>query len=89
MGQSIYFTIFRQCFPIQTEIMRGRCGGNAAEGVAENGKSRLERGEGFPLQEYYKQYPQNFFDFIIIDECERGGEFFDKEKTYDSIKEES
>ena len=23
--------------------------------------------------EYYKQYPQNFFDFIIIDECHRGG----------------
>lgn len=23
--------------------------------------------------EYYKQYPQEFFDFIIIDECHRGG----------------
>ena len=23
--------------------------------------------------EYYKQYPQDFFDFIIIDECHRGG----------------
>ena len=24
-------------------------------------------------QPYYKQYPANFFDFIIIDECHRGG----------------
>ncbi len=24
-------------------------------------------------QSYYKQYPANFFDFIIIDECHRGG----------------
>ena len=24
-------------------------------------------------QPYYKQYPQEFFDFIIIDECHRGG----------------
>ena len=24
-------------------------------------------------QPYYKQWPQNFFDFIIIDECHRGG----------------
>ncbi len=24
-------------------------------------------------QPYYKQYPNNFFDFIIIDECHRGG----------------
>lgn len=24
-------------------------------------------------QPYYKQYPSNFFDFIIIDECHRGG----------------
>lgn len=23
--------------------------------------------------EYYKQYPEDFFDFIIIDECHRGG----------------
>lgn len=61
----------------------GALRGNAAEGVAENGKSRLERGEDFPLQEYYKQYQQDFFDFIIIDECHRVGEFFDKEKTYD------
>ena len=27
-------------------------------------------GSGEP---YYKQYPQDFFDFIIIDECHRGG----------------
>lgn len=63
-------------FPNSDGDNQGALRGNAAEGVAENGKSRLERGEGFPLQEYYKQYPQNFFDFIIIDECERGGEFF-------------
>ena len=30
-------------------------------------------GEGANGQPYYKQYPSDFFDFIIIDECHRGG----------------
>lgn len=32
-----------------------------------------EPGEEQEKIEYYKQYPQDFFDFIIIDECHRGG----------------
>ena len=30
-------------------------------------------GEETEKIEYYKQYPEDFFDFIIIDECHRGG----------------
>ena len=30
-------------------------------------------GEETETIEYYKQYPEDFFDFIIIDECHRGG----------------
>lgn len=77
MGQSIYFTIFQTmlCGGEGDDGENGALRGVPAEGVAENGVSRLERGEGIPLpeQEYYKQYPQDFFDFIIIDECHRGG----------------
>lgn len=73
MGQSIYFTIFQTMLCGSDGESEGALRGNAAEGVAENGDSRLERGEDLPLQEYYKQYPQDFFDFIIIDECHRGG----------------
>lgn len=32
-----------------------------------------ETSEETDTVEYYKQYPQDFFDFIIIDECHRGG----------------
>ena len=76
MGQSIYFTIFQTmlCGSDGEEYEQAlRAASEPAEGVAENGESRSQRGEDFPLQEYYKQYPQDFFDFIIIDECHRGG----------------
>ncbi len=76
MGQSIYFTIFQTmlCGSDGEEYEQAlRAASEPAEGVAENGESRSQRGEDFPLQEYYKQYPQAFFDFIIIDECHRGG----------------
>ncbi len=76
MGQSIYFTIFQTmlCGSDGEEYEQAlRAASEPADGVAENGESRSQRGEDFPLQEYYKQYPQDFFDFIIIDECHRGG----------------
>ena len=57
MGQSIYFTIF------QTML----CGSDDSEVAVP------EPVEGGETTEYYKQYPQDFFDFIIIDECHRGG----------------
>ncbi len=36
---------------------------------------RLSRGESFPepVEGYFGEYPPDFFDFIIIDECHRGG----------------
>ena len=58
MGQSIYFTIF------QTLL----CGTDDSGGESENAVV-----EPVETTEYYKQYPQDFFDFIIIDECHRGG----------------
>ncbi len=58
MGQSIYFTIF------QTML----CGTDDATDKSENTVV-----EPVETTEYYKQYPQDFFDFIIIDECHRGG----------------
>ncbi|MBR1722688.1 MAG: DEAD/DEAH box helicase family protein [Treponema sp.] len=73
-GQSIYFTIF------QTML----CGGDGETegGVTgdiprrEGSDQRSGRAGGdfpLPVQEYYKQYSPDFFDFIIIDECHRGG----------------
>lgn len=58
MGQSIYFTIF------QTML----CGTDDVTDKSEN--TVVEPAE---TTEYYKQYPRDFFDFIIIDECHRGG----------------
>ena len=57
MGQSIYFTIF------QTML----CGSDDSDVAVP------EPVEGVETTEYYKQYPRDFFDFIIIDECHRGG----------------
>ena len=59
-GQSIYFTIF------QTML----CG---KEDTVVEVPEPVEGGETTENIEYYKQYPQDFFDFIIIDECHRGG----------------
>ncbi len=58
MGASIYFTIF------QTML----CGTEDAIDKSENTVV-----EPVETTEYYKQYPEDFFDFIIIDECHRGG----------------
>ena len=38
-----------------------------------DGEEISESGTEAEKIEYYKQYPQDFFDFIIIDECHRGG----------------
>ncbi|MCR5079802.1 MAG: DEAD/DEAH box helicase family protein, partial [Treponema sp.] len=61
MGQSIYFTIFQTmlCGSDGEDNERAlRAASEPAEGVAENGESRSQRGEDLPLQEYYKQYPR-------------------------------
>ncbi len=59
MGASLYFTIF------QTLL----CG---TEDTPTNEMLKQVQHDG-GVVEYYKQYPQDFFDFIIIDECHRGG----------------
>lgn len=38
-----------------------------------DGEETSELGTESEKIEYYKQYPPDFFDFIIIDECHRGG----------------
>ena len=59
MGASIYFTIF------QTLL----CG--TEDTPSDEMLKQVQHDNG--VDEYYKQYPQDFFDFIIIDECHRGG----------------
>ena len=59
MGASIYFTIF------QTLL----CG--TEDTPSDEMLKQVQHDSG--VVEYYKQYPQDFFDFIIIDECHRGG----------------
>ena len=59
MGASIYFTIF------QTLL----CG--TEDTPSDEMLKQVQHDNG--AVEYYKQYPQDFFDFIIIDECHRGG----------------
>ena len=65
MGQSIYFTIF------QTMLCATDGEDDASTTLNNNGEvGEHSRTESI---EYYKQYPHDFFDFIIIDECHRGG----------------
>lgn len=59
-ARNLYFTIFQT-------MMTSPKSQKEEEG---NKNSPLGEMEGVP---YYMQYPRNFFDFIIIDECHRGG----------------
>lgn len=58
-ARNLYFTIF------QTMMTSPN-----AQKAEEKGITLLESAEDKP---YYMQYERNFFDFIIIDECHRGG----------------
>lgn len=58
-ARNIYFTIF------QTMMTSPN-----AQKAEEKGIKLAENSEDKP---YYMQYERNFFDFIIIDECHRGG----------------
>ena len=84
MGQSIYFTIF-QTLLCGGEGNDGEVASLAslASTTLSNRSNRSNMEAGRTLSEVevvslsevevYKQYPQDFFDFIIIDECHRGG----------------
>lgn len=58
-ARNLYFTIF------QTMMTSPN-----AQKAEEQGITLVESAEDKP---YYMQYERNFFDFIIIDECHRGG----------------
>ncbi|MBR6198300.1 MAG: DEAD/DEAH box helicase family protein [Bacteroidaceae bacterium] len=58
-ARNIYFTIFQTMMTSPT-----------AQKAEEEGKNAPEDSNDQP---YYMQYERNFFDFIIIDECHRGG----------------
>ena len=62
---SLFFTIFQT-------FMSGppKVGGGLALPLSSGGK--LPTGEGKPTP-YFGEYPPDFFDFIVIDECHRGG----------------
>lgn len=61
-ARNIYFTIFQTMMTSPKE--------QKAEEGKQSTLSPLGESEGTP---YYMQYERNFFDFIIIDECHRGG----------------
>lgn len=58
-ARNIYFTIFQTMMTSPKQQQSDEQGKPAAAGQTD--------------QPYYMQYPRNFFDFIIIDECHRGG----------------
>lgn len=60
-ARNLYFTIFQT-------MMTSPSAQKAEEGDEKN--TPLGEMEGVP---YYMQYERNFFDFIVIDECHRGG----------------
>ena len=67
MSRHLYFTIF------QTLMTSPKAQKEDEEGLTPNA-SPVERGtEGMEEAPYFFQYPKDFFDFIIIDECHRGG----------------
>ncbi len=79
---SLFFTIFQT-------FMSGPVGGGLALPSLNGGDGRGERGWGHPRYNgynggessrgegkptpYFGEYPPDFFDFIVIDECHRGG----------------
>lgn len=42
------------------------------QSIAENKNRVIESSQEDDVTAYYKQYPSNFFDLVIIDECHRG-----------------
>ena len=56
-ARNLYFTIFQTMMTSPKEQQQEEC-------------QCATNGSGEP---YYTQYPRDFFDFIIIDECHRGG----------------
>ena len=63
---SIFFTIF-QTFMSGPSINSVRP--ELVEGQVENGLRQAQPERAF----YFGEYPPDFFDFIVIDECHRGG----------------
>ncbi|MEO6832547.1 MAG: DEAD/DEAH box helicase family protein [Chitinophagaceae bacterium] len=65
---SIFFTIF------QTFMTSVKGKGNKKVALGEELRIAAEADEPIETQEYnFGQYPKDYFDFIIIDECHRGG----------------
>ena len=65
-ARNLYFTIF-QTMMTSPKAQKEE----ESDQKMENGKWKMETDEeGAP---YFMQYPRDFFDFVIIDECHRGG----------------
>ncbi|MCD4693546.1 MAG: DEAD/DEAH box helicase family protein [Calditrichales bacterium] len=64
---SIFFTIF------QTFMSGASTSSATATDSATNNSSSQSLSKGTTVQGYFGQYPNDYFDFIIIDECHRGG----------------
>ena len=75
---SVFFTIFQTFMsgpvreaisnPVRPELVEGTDGAQA-DGLNEKGLRQAQPERSF----YFGEYPPDFFDFIIIDECHRGG----------------
>jgi type I restriction enzyme, R subunit len=65
---SLFFTIFQTFMsgPGSATLPIGAANSNAKNAIRENGVP------GKPTP-YFGEYPPDFFDFIVIDECHRGG----------------
>ncbi len=71
----------KDCVEINGKIIKKRGGkvptaGNIFfaiyQSIAENNNRIIDEENEDDVSAYYKQYPSNFFDLIIIDECHRG-----------------
>ena len=71
---SLFFTIFQTFMTETPDARHSRAGGNP--GVSRGDlDSRIRGNDGATDEPQYNfgEYPPDFFDFIVIDECHRGG----------------
>ena len=74
---SVFFTIFQTFMsgsvadPVRPELVEGPPG--KSEGLRQAQPERVEVVSQREKGNYFGDYPPDFFDFIIIDECHRGG----------------
>src|SRR5208283_3810330 len=69
---SLFFTIFQTFMSGPPNVGGGLALPVSVGSDVQKGHRNLHGGEGKPTP-YFGEYPPDFFDFIVIDECHRGG----------------